>query len=200
MGSFNEILPQNEFRRLLEKKSQSDKPTAVADLMASDVVVTSLVEDFGFSFGMAVSLGAPRILSQDLTDRIANLNLDLTFKHAWKVIREKLSKRGFEGFDLIISRPMGGIINPQLVDALYFMMLNQAWQLLRKNGVLLFQALDLGVDDEGLRPFFRGLQTRGVGVVCGELSPAYPLHPVMLTKTPSSPPILPTPKMLGMKI
>ena len=197
--SFAAVLPRTKPLRKVMREIGSHPNAAVLDLMASDAYVREAVEQYGFEFGLAVSLGFQQSTERVERGIVRNVNGDLLRSDTWDQIRDTINRRGMKGFDLIISRPEGGISYISLLAATHFRLLQEAWRLLSAdNGVMLFQAPNVTFERYSA-PYLLRLQQAGMAtVVYHYLGDQSPIHPVKLVKTKHSPEILPTPKMLGM--
>ncbi len=198
--SFTAVLPRTKPLIKVMREIGSHPNAAVLDLMASDAYVREAVEQYGFEFGLAVSLGFQQSPERPERGVVRTVNGDLLRSDTWDQIRDTIHRRGIKGFDLIISRPEGGISNISLLAATHFRLLQEAWRLLSsEDGIMLFQAPNATFKKFGV-PYLEQLQHSGVAhVVYSDFGTQARAHPVKLVKTKLSPEILPTPKMLGIQ-
>ena len=198
--TFASVLESESLHGLLKDIGGRD-PSAILDLMASETVVREAVENYGFNLGTSVSLGFPETHERTSSGVIRNVNGDLLHPQTWEDLHALLLRRKARWFDVILSRPEGGLNHLSLLPSTHLRLLQESWKLLNPDGgVLLFQAPDSTFNKFG-QPYLDQLKNAGVAEVAYTyLGDAEVGHPVMITKTSSSPALLPTPKMLGMKI
>lgn len=186
------------FDSILKQAAEQRGRTAILDLMASDTLAAEAVEHLGFDFGVAVSLGYRKTHHGLSRNALRNLNLDLTYRDSWKKIRQTMLKAGYDGFDVVVSRPEGGIVDTRVQLSTYFYMLQEAWSLVTKeDGLLCFQVplryFPL------VEPYFQSLRQSGVDIRWSDEQTGYLAHSAVIRKTPDSPKRLPTFKMLKVK-
>lgn len=197
--TFNSILAPENLDNLLSIIASRPNKSTILDLMASDAAVLQSVRDYGFNFGLAVSLGyRPRKNSGPYREFCSNLNGDLTIKKTWSKIRKVAGSKGFEYFDIIICRPEGGILDSRLTTSTLFFILQESWRLLSyDDGVFLFQIPQCQYFEA--EKYFSKLKQKGFSIDWSEPVNGFMTHAVVLSKRKDSPSVLPSPLMLGMK-
>lgn len=197
--TFIKVLDERLLHGLMEEIGVRDQ-SSILDLMATDSVVREAVEIHGFDFGVSVSLGFSNTPVRSTEGFVRNVNGDLLDPQTWDRLRELLERRKLRWFDIIVSRPEGGLNHLSLLPSTHLRLMQESWKLLNPDGgVLLFQAPNSTFRSFGL-PYLEQLQKAGVAeVTCAYLGNDEIGHPVKLVRKTNSPSILPTPKMLGMK-
>lgn len=188
-STFGPVLDNKSLGELVLKKR---RPGASAlDLMADETVVHEIVDYFRYKNGLAVTLGAPKSelpLGGNPKGNVDLINGDLLTKDTWVKIRRWMNVHSVKGFDLILSRPMGGIYHLTSDSRVHCQLLRNAWSLLRSDGgELLFEIPSSS--GQYFNDYTRVLQASNVGVVynnrIGEK------HVARLIRTPESPRVLP---------
>ena len=174
------------------------KPDAsVLDVMATDIAVGDAI-DHGFGYGMAVSLGFPRVRA-DLSEKIDIVNGDILTRATWDKMIEAISKRGINAFDVVMARPEGGLDHLTSFPLVHFRLLQRLWRLLSSdNGLLAIQGPDHSYDlAEAYFECLRKMHGDTIeSTVLGIDGWGFKLA---LWKHPGAPHSLPTPKMLGIQ-
>ena len=141
--TFKPVLGDRNLMQLLSEKTQSNDSSTVLDIMASEIFVIEVVEK-GFASGVAVSLGYPHDPFWDAQHGkgvVNTVNGDITQTETWRQIERKKREIAPNGFDIIISRPEGGLQSKYLGDnpILLYLMLQKMWRLGSDDSTLLFQ-------------------------------------------------------------
>lgn len=141
--TFQSVIGSAMLGGFLQERAIQNGYETILDLMASETVVGEAVE-LGYKGGVAVSLGFPH---DPMWDRkfgqgvVHTVNSDVASVEGWSRIQAKQKEIAPKGFDVIVSRPEGGI-NPEFVlsdPTLYFLMLQKMWKITASGGVMLFQ-------------------------------------------------------------
>lgn len=141
--TFKPVLGDRNLMQLLSEKTLSNDRPTVLDIMASEMFVIEAVEK-GFASGVAVSLGYPHDTFWDAQHGqgvVNTVNGDITQDETWREIERKKREIAPRGFDIIISRPEGGLQSKYLGDSpiLLYLMLQKMWRLGSDDCTLLFQ-------------------------------------------------------------
>lgn len=197
--TFNPVLGNQTLPDLLEETVRRPGRTAILDLMASTTVVQQAIYEYGFNYGMAVSLGFKKRIHRGVgSNEVDSVNTDLTIKKSWNKIRKVMARRGVSSFDIILSRPVAGITDTKLQLPVLFYMLQEAWKLLSvENGIMMFQFPTHRAKE--ILPYVAGLSEQGLNISWECEPDRFRVHSVVIRKTPESPRLLPSHTMLGMK-
>lgn len=212
--TFQPVIGSHFLSGLLRTRAQTEGFTSIVDLMASEFLVTEVVKDHGFKTGVAVSLGFPH---EDASDRrcgpgkISMVNGDITSHEAWLKIRERMVQVTPSGFDLVISRPEGGLKDRYLPahPILYYLLLQQMWSIAAPRSTLLFQTPNTHAEQS--LHYFEQLKDAGFDVTLplpqDNPTVTYPFKqkpfygfPVRIEKQLDSPKRLPRPTWNGVEI
>lgn len=197
--SFQSALGENlSLSTILEECATKPGRTSILDLMASTTAVRQAVVEYGINFGMAVSLGFSRRKHKDVGKKeVCSVNADITTRESWSKIRSQMRKNKVPSFDIILSRPIAGLDSRIYLPTLFYMF-QEAWQLLTDNeGVMIFQ-FPTRLSDSVIE-YFKKLNEVGIHVSWGDPDGFEVVRPAVIYKKETSPRILPSPKMLGIK-
>lgn len=197
--TFNPLLEDKTLPDLLEETVRRPGRTAILDLMASTTVVQQAMYEYGFNYGMAVSLGFKKRIHRGVDrNKVDSVNTDLTIKKSWNKIRKVMARRGVSSFDIILSRPVAGITDTKLQLPVLFYMLQESWKLLSvENGIMMFQFPTHRAKE--ILPYVAELSEQGLNISWEREPDRFRVHSVVIRKTPESPRLLPSHTMLGMK-
>lgn len=178
---------QETFKAIVEHRQ---KPW-ILDLMASHYVVDDAVA-LGFGGGVSVSLGFE---DQSENPNISHLNGNLLNRSTWKEIDKTMEANHLSGFDVITSRPEGGLAMLTLSPAVHRALLERTWRILSPDGGRLYFQIPLRSFVEESR-YFEWLKTQGIHVFWDQqidkTRNRYGVA-VYMIKTPDSPSQLPNP-------
>lgn len=109
----------------------------ILDLMASTEAIEDAVR-IGFGGGVAVSLGFP---NPNRNPHVQSVNGNVLNRSTWAEIEEVMGAHQVKNFDVIMSRPEGGLHHITYSPSVHRMLLERAWKLLNPmGGILYFQA------------------------------------------------------------
>ncbi|MGB3019841.1 MAG: hypothetical protein WBB58_01325 [Microgenomates group bacterium] len=141
--TFQSVNNSARLRVFLHERAKKKGYTSIIDLMATESVVGEAAS-LGYDKGVAVSLGFPHDPKWDQKlgpGVIHTINGNIASVECWTQIRGKQVEIASTGFDVVISRPEGGL-NPDYIPSdpiLYYLMLQNMWQITALGGVMLFQ-------------------------------------------------------------
>lgn len=181
----------------LQEKMKQNHSASILDVMATDIAVGEAL-DQGFGYGMAVSLGFPRVRA-DLCEKIDIVNGDILSRPTWDVIIERMSKRGINAFDVIMAKPEGGLDHLTPFPLVHFRLLQRLWRILSpEQGLLVVQGPDNTY--ENAVTYLEFLSKLHPDTIVSSISGVDGWgFKMALWRKPGAPQSLPTPKMLGMK-
>lgn len=144
--TFEPVFPQ-PFSTYLQERKQAGKGTYVMDLMGPGQPLRELPIDKG----LAVTLGDSRTDQEKQDDKNKGIDVlglnetnktpgDVLSKATWKKIGDWLQSNGKDGFDLVLCRPVGGLLSLPKDYNIEYWLVNNAWKTLSKDdGTLLLE-------------------------------------------------------------